>query len=148
MNDFLINGGIPVTLLSKMLTFGGSNESFKIDGDLLETMTIFNFNVYHSNPKDGKLLYAFGKEMNFNIKQKGRKSDWEKSLIKLLKSPDIMASGISTKFPPSDLKELCETWKFLLKEKQAGNKTDIFNDAIVAIVNKLLEYKWNKINKY
>ena len=36
MNDFLINEGIPVTIISKMLTFRDSNKSFKLDGDLLE----------------------------------------------------------------------------------------------------------------
>ena len=39
MNDFLLNGGIPVTLVSNMFTFRDNNKSFKLDGDLLETMT-------------------------------------------------------------------------------------------------------------
>ena len=34
MNDFLINEGIPVTLVSNMLIFRESNKSFKLDGDL------------------------------------------------------------------------------------------------------------------
>ena len=50
MNDSLINGAVPVTLFSKMLIFGDSHKSFKLDGDLLERMTNFNFNVSHSNP--------------------------------------------------------------------------------------------------
>ena len=95
MNDFLINEGIPVTLFSNKITFRDSNKLFKSDGELLETMTIYDFCVSHSNPKNPKLTYEFGKEMIFNIKQKGRKSDRDKSMIKLLKSPAIMASGIS-----------------------------------------------------
>ena len=39
MNDFKINGGIPVTLVSNKLLFRDSKKSFKLDGDLLETMT-------------------------------------------------------------------------------------------------------------
>ena len=39
MNDFLINEGIPVTIFSNMLLFRDSNKSFKLDGDLLETIT-------------------------------------------------------------------------------------------------------------
>ena len=78
-----------------MLLFRDSNKSFKLDGDLLETMTNYDFNVSHSNPKDQKLIYEFGKEMNFNIKQKRRKSDRDISHIKLVKSPAIMASRIS-----------------------------------------------------
>ena len=75
MNDFLIIEGKPVTLVSKMLIFRDSNISFKLDGDLLETMTKYDFNVSHPDPKNQKLIYEFGKEMNFNIKQNGRKSD-------------------------------------------------------------------------
>ena len=102
MNDFKINGGIPVTLYSNMITFRDINKSFKLDGDILETITNYDFNVDHSNQQDRKLFYEFGKELTFDIKQKGRKSDREKSLIRLLKSPAIMASGISTKVLSSD----------------------------------------------
>ena len=68
MNDFLINGGIPVSLCSNMLTFRDSKKSFILDGDLLETMTNYDFNVNHANPQGQKLIYEFGKEMNFDIK--------------------------------------------------------------------------------
>ena len=74
MNDFLITGGIPVSLYSKILTFRDSNISLKLDGDLLETMTNYDFNVSHSDPQDHKLIYEFGKKMKNNTKQKGRKS--------------------------------------------------------------------------
>ena len=36
MNEFSINGGIPFSLCSNMLTFRDSNESFNLDGDLLQ----------------------------------------------------------------------------------------------------------------
>ena len=39
MRDFSINGGIPVTLFSNLLTSRDSNKAFKLDGDLSETMT-------------------------------------------------------------------------------------------------------------
>ena len=54
-----------------MLTFRDSDRSFNLDGDLLETMTNFDFNVSQSNPQDRKLIYESGKEMKINIKQKG-----------------------------------------------------------------------------
>ena len=138
----MINAGIPVTLVSNKITFRQSNKSFKLDGDLLETMTNYDFNVSHSNPKDQKQNYEFGKEMNFIIKQKGRKSDCDKSMIKLLKSPAIMASGLSkTIFLSSDPDELCDRLKFLLQGKQARNNSDIIDEELVAIVDKLVEYK-------
>ena len=142
MNDFLINEGIPVTLVSNMLIFRDSNKSFKLDGDLLETITNYDFNVDHSNQQDRKLIYEFVKEMNFNTRQKGKKSDRDKSIVRLLRSPAIMASGVSkTIFLSSDPNELCERLKLLLQEKHAGNNSDIINEEIVAIIDKLLEYK-------
>ena len=54
----------------------------------------------------------------------------------------VSASGVSkTIFLSSDPDELCERLKLLLQEKHGGNNSDIINDEIVAIVNKLLEYR-------
>ena len=54
----------------------------------------------------------------------------------------VSASGVSnTKFLPSDGDELCDRLKFLLQEKQAGNNSDLINKELVALVDKLLEYK-------
>ena len=138
----MINEGIPLTLVSNMLIFRDSKKSFKLDGDLLETMKNYDFNVNHSDPKDQKLIYEFGKEMNFNTKRKGRKSDRDKSMIKLLKSPAIMASGISNIIIlSSDPDELYFKLELLLQEKQAGNISDINNEEIVAIIDNLLEHR-------
>ena len=142
MTDFLINKGIPVTLVSKMLVFRDSNKSFKLDGDLLETMTNYDFNVDHSNQHDRKLIYELAKEMIFNIREKGNKRDRDKSIIRILRSPKIIASGVSkTIFLSYDPDELCNKLRLLLQERYAGNNSDIINDEIVAIVDKLLEYK-------
>ena len=142
MNDFMINGGITVTVVSNILIFRDSNKSFKLDGDLLESITNYGFNVDHSNQQDRKMIYEFAKEMNFNIKQKGNKSNRDKSTIRLLKSPAIMASGISkTLFLSSNPDELCNRLKLLLQQKHGGNNSDLINEEIVAIVDKLLEYK-------
>ena len=51
-----------------------------------------------------------------------------------------MASGISTVFLSSDPDELCNRLKVLLQQKQAGNNSDLTNEEIIAIVDKLLEY--------
>ena len=138
MNVFLINEGISFTLFSNMLNFRDSIKSFNLDGDLLETITNYDFNVCHSNPKDQKLLFEFGKEMKFNIKQRGRKSDRDKGLIKSLKSPAIMESGISTIISSSDLDKLCHRLNFLLPEKNAGNNSDLINKEFIAIVDNIL----------
>ena len=141
MNDFLINDGIPVTPFSNMITFRDSHKSFILNGDLLETMTNYDFNVSHSDPKDQKLIYEFGKEMNFNIKQKGRKIDRDKFMIKLLKSQVIMTSGVTNIFLSENPDELCDRLRLLLQEKHTGNNSELINKEIAAIVAKLLEYK-------
>ena len=89
-------------------------------------MTIFKFNVDHSNPQDRKTIFEFEKEMKIHIKQKGPPSNRDKSLIKLLNSPAIMASGNSTLFLTSDPNELCNRLKMLLQEKQAGNFSNYY----------------------
>ena len=106
MNDFLTNGGIPNILISIMLTFRDSNKPFKINVELLETMTNFDFNVRQSNPQDQKLIYEFGDEMIFKIKQPGRKSNRDKTMIKLL-NHQLSRPLEFQKFSSSDPKELC-----------------------------------------
>ena len=124
-----------------MLTFRDTNKSFKIDGDHLKTKTTYNFNVDQSNPHDRKIPYEFGVEMKCNIKQKTRKSNRGEPLMKLLQSPAIMVSGISTVFLPENLIESCDRLKLLQQEKQAGNLCNIFDEDIVAMSDKLIEYK-------
>ena len=54
----------------------------------------------------------------------------------------VSASGVSKRiFLSSDPDELCERLKLLLQEKHGGNNSDIINQEIVVIVDKLLEYK-------
>ena len=54
----------------------------------------------------------------------------------------VSASCVSkTIILSSDPNELCDRLKLLLQEKHAGNNSDINNDEIVAIVDKLLEYR-------
>ena len=104
-------------------------------------MINYDFNVDHSNQQNRKMIYEFGKDMKFNIRQQGRKNDTAKSMIRLLKSPAIMASGISnTIFLPSDPDELCNRLKLLLQEQYTGNNSDLINKKSIAIVDKLLEY--------
>ena len=103
-----------------------------------------NYNVVLANSSDKKLMYDFTKEMNFDTKSLRNKSTRDRTLIKLPKSPGSMisVSGVSkTIFLSSDPEKLCDRINLLLQEKQAGNNSDIFNEEIVAIVDKLLEYK-------
>ena len=142
MNDFLIHGTIPVTIFSNMITFRDSKKTFKLEGDLLKVITNYKFNADHSSPQDKKLIYEFAKEMNYDTKSTGRPSTRHTSIIKILGSPAIKASGISkTIILSSDPNELCDRLKILLQEKHAGNNSNLIDEEIVAIVDKLLEYR-------
>ena len=142
VNDLKINKLIPITLYGNMLTFRDTNKKFELKGDLLEMITNSKFNVDLASLSDKKLMSDFAKEMHFDLNAPGNKSTRDRKLIKLLKSPAILASGVSkTIFLSSDPDELCNRLKLLLQEKHAGNNSDIINDEIVAIIDKLLEYK-------
>ena len=72
--------------------------------------------------------------------QTGRPSVRHNSMIRLLESPAIMASGIlKTIILSSDPNELCDRLKLLLQEKHAGNNSYLIDEEIVAIVDKLLQ---------
>ena len=142
MNDFLIHGKIPVTIFSNMITLRDTNKTFKLEGDLLKVITNHKFNVDHSNQQDRKIIYEFAKEMNYDTKSIGRPSVRHNSMIRLLDQPAIMASGISkTIVLSSDPNELCDRLKLLLQEKHGGNNSNLIDEEIVAIIDKLLEYK-------
>ena len=144
VNDLLIKNTIPITLYNNMLTFRDSGKVFELKGDLFEMITNKNYNVNLDSLSDQKLLYDFSKEMNFDTKAQANKSTRDKTLIKMLKSPGLMisASGVSkTIFLSTYPDEICNRLKLILQEKHAGINSDIINDEIVAIVDKLLEYK-------
>ena len=110
----------------------------------MEMITNKNYNVDLAKLLDQKLLNIFAKEMNFDLKAIGKKSTRDTTLIKLLNSPGLMvsASGVSeTILLSSDLVDFCDRIKLLLEENQAGKNSDIINEEIVAIIDKLLEYK-------
>ena len=80
--------------------------------------------------------------MHFDKRRVGNKSTRDRKLIKLLNSPAIMAYGVSkTIILSCDANELCGRLKLFLQEKYAGNNSNIINEEIFAIIDKLLEYK-------
>ena len=118
---------------------------FKLKGDLLKMMTSENYNVDLANVSDKKLMYDFAKEMYFDDKTLGNKNGRDKSLIRLLKSPTIMAGSLKEsklRFLSSNPNELCDRLRLLLQEKQAGNSSGILSEEIIAIADKLIDYKF------
>ena len=136
-----MNKTIPITLYDNFLTFPNTGKEFELKGDLLKMISNKNYNVDLASISDKKLMYDFAKEMIFDLKAQGNKSTRDRTLIKLLKSPAIMASGVTTIFSSENPDELCNRIKLLLQERQAGINSNMINVEIIAIVDKLLEYK-------
>ena len=140
----MIHNTIPITLHDNLLTFRDTNKIFELKGDLLKMITNKNYNVDLASLQDKKIMYDFAKEMHFDTKALGNKSFRDRKLIKLLNSPGLLVSASSvskTIFLSSDPNELCDRLKLLLQEKHAGNNSDVINQEIVVIIDKLLEYK-------
>ena len=83
--------------------------------------------------------------MCLDEKALGYKSTGDKSVIRLLKSPNIMVSASGVSMPTiclsSNPYELCDRIKLLLQGKQAAKTSNIIIEDIVAIAYKLLEDK-------
>ena len=95
LNDLLIKNTKPITLHNILLTFFDTDRVFELKGDLLKMITNKNYNVNLASLADKKLMYDFGKEMNFDLEAQGRKSTRDGTPIKLLKSPGLIDSASS-----------------------------------------------------
>ena len=90
---------------------------FELQGDLLEMITNQNHNVDLANLSDKNVKFEFAKEQYSDEKAPGNKILRDRSLVWLLKSLAILASGFSTIFLPQNPIELCDRLKLLLREK-------------------------------
>ena len=78
-------------------------------------------NVDHLSPQERKLIYEIGKELKVNTRQKGRKSNRDKSMIQFFNSPANMASRFATSVFSCNPNDLCDRLRIILREKQTGN---------------------------
>ena len=104
VNDLLIYNTIPINLYYNLLTLRDTGKEFELQEVLLKMITNKNYNVELASLADKKIS-DFAKEMHFDVRDPGNKSTGDSTLINLLKSPAIMASGISTIFSSSDPNE-------------------------------------------
>ena len=109
-----IHKTLPITRQNNLLTFRDTGKEFELQGVLFKIITNKNYNVHLASLADKKLMYDFAKEMHFDVRGPGNKSTRDRTLIKLPKSPGLIASasGISNKILlPSDPDELCDRLK-------------------------------------
>ena len=107
-------------------------------GDLSKIITNIKYNDDLASLSDEKLLFDFAEEMHFDEKASGIKSTIDRSLIRLLESPVIMPSGISTILQPENLHEPCDRTKWIQPGKQARISSNMINEEIVATNIRLL----------
>ena len=130
-----------------MLTFRDTDKNFELHGDLLKLITNKNYNVDLANLADKKLMYEFAKLLYFVEKVLGNRSTREKSLRKLLKTPAIMASEISTIILPEKPNELCDRLKLYYKRyKLAISLIKLTKKLLLS--DKLLENKCISTRQY
>ena len=98
VNDILINKTIHVALHDNLWIFRDTDKKLEFNVDLLKMITNKNYNVDLAFISDRNLLFEFAEEMYFDEKDLGNKSTWDKTLIRLLRSPAIMAGSLKKKF--------------------------------------------------
>jgi len=122
------------------MLFRDTDVVFTLKGDLLIMITDYDFNKKES--PDAKQIINFMDEMHFDIHRTG-KSTRDKTLINnYYNKRAILASGFEEViFLSENPNELCNRLCLIIQEKQAGNDTNKFDNEIIAILDKLLEYK-------
>ena len=93
VNDLLIHNSIPITLYDNLLTFRDTGKEFELKGELLKMITNKIHNVDLASLAKKKLMYDSAKEMSFDVKAQGNKSNRDRTLLKSLKSPGFMVSA-------------------------------------------------------
>ena len=162
VNDLLIKDTIPIALHDNLLTCRDTGKVFELKGDLLKMITNKNYNVDLASLVEKKIMFDIAEEIRFDLRGIGNKSTRDRTLIKLLKSPAILAAAISNViFLSSDSDEFSNrvnlllqekhagnlllqekhAGKLLLQKKHAGNKSDLINTKNFAILDKTLENK-------
>ena len=134
--DYNMNGK-KVTLYDNKLLFRDTGVVFTLKGDLLSTITDYDFDKTES--PDAKQIINSLDEMHFNIPATG-KSKRDRTLRNNYHNRrSILASGLRTVFLSENPDELCYRIKLLLQEKRGGNVSNIINEEIVALFDKILE---------
>ena len=71
---------------------------FELIEDLLKMIINNKYKVDVASLSDTKKMFDFAKDLYFDVKVTGKKSTRDRTLRKIVKSPAIMASGISAYF--------------------------------------------------
>ena len=70
-----LNKTIPITLKNNLLTFRDTGKKSKLKSDLLKMTPNKNYDIDLASLQDKKLMYDFAKELYFDMKAQGNKSN-------------------------------------------------------------------------
>ena len=118
VNDLLVHNKIPITLYYHLLTNRDTIKRFELKRDLLKMITNKKHNDDLAKLVNKKLLYDFAKAMYFDENLHVKTCPRDRSLMRLLKSPAIMASGISREILPEKPNKLCDRLNLILQESK------------------------------
>ena len=137
-NDYNMTGE-KVSLYDDKLPSRDTGVVLTLNGDILSMIT-----EYDSNKTDSayaKQLINSLDGMHFDIHAKG-KSPREKNFIENCYDKRALRFRLlRSHFFSDNPIELCNRMRLIAKEKEAGNNKTIFDNEMVAITDKLLEYK-------
>ena len=111
-----------------------------------QDLSNFITDTQHDNIKNIGMEYNFLPDMNYDFNYGDKKSN-RNNFIKRLLQPQV-GSGLNFVYLPSDPDELVDQLKLIVLEKIGGNDNTMLNEQIVAITDKLLEYKCITTNQH
>ena len=124
-----------------------TDKKFELEEDLLKMISKKNYNADLRNLSDKNLIIESEKEMYFDEKALGNKSIRDETLIRLQKSPAILAGSLMKKsftntrwFSYAPI-ELYDGLEIRLEKEQAGKVINLIFDESFAIAVKLFQYE-------
>ena len=127
-----------------MLTFRVTGKKFELQRHRSKMITNKKYIVDLASLQDKKLIYDFAKELNFDVIATSSKSTRDRSILRLLKSTAIKASGFLNNISRRKnflIMNFCDRLELLWLEKQSRNNFNLIKNKVVAILDKKLENK-------
>ena len=93
-----------------------------------------------NNIADDELIYKFYKDVKYDLSLAGDKRSNRYNYIKKLETKSIRATDVEVIFLSSNPNVLVDRLHLLYQEKLSGNDSNIINDEMIAIYDKLYEY--------
>ena len=137
-NDILMNKA-KVRIYDDKLVFRETGVVFRLKGDILSMITVYDFN--NTDSPDAKQTINFLDEMKFDIYAKSESFRDMNFIKNFYNKRALLVPGLhEIIFLLEKPNDFCKRLRLIIHEKQAGNDTNKFDNEIVVIFGNLLEY--------